>query len=60
MPPAIFPYSIFQSLTALEGDSGARGLLADAHLVASDYPVLMDIDSAEDLAQANIIYNQIR
>jgi CTP:molybdopterin cytidylyltransferase MocA len=60
MPPAIFPYSIFQSLTALEGDSGAHGLLADAHLVASDDPVLMDIDSAEDLAQANIIYNQIR
>lgn len=59
MPPAIFPSSAFQSLTVLEGDSGARRLLADARLIAGDDPVLMDIDSAEDLAQANIIYDQI-
>ena len=44
----------------LGGTLCAGSDVADAHLVASDYPVLMDIDSAEDLAQANIIYNQIR
>lgn len=59
MPPAIFSAYVLQSLANLEGDSGARRLLADAQLVAGDDHLLMDIDTAEDLAQANIIYNQI-
>mgnify|MGYP003676400663 CR=1 FL=1 len=60
MPPAIFSVDAMESLLALEGDSGARTLLAEARLVSSEDPVLMDIDTAEDLAQANILYNQFR
>ncbi|MEO9599201.1 nucleotidyltransferase family protein [Parasphingorhabdus sp.] len=59
MPPAIFPNSALNDLLTLEGDSGARALLSDAHLVTADDPILMDIDSEEDLAQANIIYRAI-
>lgn len=53
LPPAIFPSGAFQSLIALEGDSGARQLLAEATLVAGKDPVLIDIDTRADLAQAN-------
>lgn len=57
MPPAIFPAAELESLIALEGDSGARGLLADAQLVAAEDPILLDIDSETDLDNANIIFN---
>jgi molybdenum cofactor cytidylyltransferase len=60
MPPAIFSIDALESLLALEGDSGARSLLADARLVVGDDPVLIDIDTAENLAQANILYNQFK
>jgi len=60
MPPAIFSVDALESLLALEGDSGARTLLAEARLVSSEDPLLMDIDTMEDLAQANILYNQFR
>lgn len=57
MPPAIFPPAAFETLIALEGDSGARSLLADAKLVKADDPILLDIDTGADLADANIICN---
>jgi len=60
MPPTIFSFDALESLLALEGDSGARTLLAEARLVPGEDPVLMDIDTAEDLAQANILYNQFK
>lgn len=60
MPPAIFSSGALPSLMTLEGDSGARILLADARLVAADDQVLMDIDTEEDLAQANILDDNIR
>lgn len=60
MPPAIFSFDSLEMLMTLEGDSGARMLLADAKLVAADDHVLMDIDTVEDLAQANTTYNKIR
>jgi len=60
MPPAIFSFDALERLMALEGDSGARTLLAEAHLVAGADPILMDIDTMEDLAHANILYNQFR
>ena len=60
MPPAIFSADKLASLIALEGDSGARTLSADARLVAGDDHVLMDIDTEEDLVQANIIYNNMK
>lgn len=59
MPPAIFSADALRSLTDLEGDSGARRQLTDARLVPGEDPVLIDIDSAEDLVRANIIYSQI-
>ena len=55
MPPAIFPAAALPSLLALEGDRGARTLLADAEPVEAKDPVLIDIDTVEDLAQANEI-----
>jgi len=60
MPPAIFAVDALRSLTALEGDAGARSLLADARLVAAADPILMDIDTGQDLAQARIIYDQVK
>jgi len=60
MPPAIFPFAALQPLTALAGDSGARKMLADARLVAATEPLLMDIDTEEDLTRANFIYNNSR
>lgn len=60
MPPAIFAVDALPSLTALEGDAGARGLLADARLVAAADPILMDIDTGQDLAKARIIYDQLK
>lgn len=53
MPPAIFSSDDLKSLTKLQGDAGARGLLSDARLVAPDDNLLMDIDTAEDLARAH-------
>ncbi|MFK7843475.1 MAG: NTP transferase domain-containing protein [Sphingorhabdus sp.] len=55
MPPAIFPHRTLETLLALEGDAGARTLLEDAQLIAGDDPLLMDIDSEADLAQAHIM-----
>jgi molybdenum cofactor cytidylyltransferase len=60
MPPAIFSVDAMESLLALEGDSGARTLLSEARLVVGDDPLLIDIDTPEDLARANILYNQFR
>ncbi|WP_417612287.1 nucleotidyltransferase family protein [Parasphingorhabdus sp.] len=58
MPPAIFSRDRLESLLALEGDSGARNLLAEAHLIPGDDRVLMDIDTEEDLARAEtMIHN---
>ncbi len=59
MPPAIFSSAMLEQLTTLNGDSGARGLLAEAHLVAGSDQLLLDIDSQKDLAAANILYDQI-
>ena len=60
MPPAIFSFVSLATLMALEGDSGARGLLAEARMVAGDDRLLMDVDTAEDLARAKDIFNRTR
>ena len=60
MPPAIFSFASLARLMALDGDSGARGLLAEARMVAGDDQLLMDVDTAEDLARANDIFNRTR
>ncbi len=59
MPPAIFPSGALKRLMELEGDAGARRLLTDARLVAGDDHMLMDIDTEEDLAEANLIFDKI-
>lgn len=53
MPPAIFPTGALDKLLKLQGDTGARMLLADALPVAGSDQLLMDIDTADDLAEAN-------
>jgi len=60
MPPAIFSGDQLKSLLAVEGDSGAREFLAEARLIAGDEPALMDIDTAQDLAEVEIIYSQLK
>lgn len=52
--PAIFPPEAFADLSALHGDKGARGLLANAHWPVLDVPLPggeVDIDRPEDLDQ---------
>jgi len=53
MPPAIFPSAALDSLLELNGDTGARILLKDALLVTGSHRLLMDIDTPDDLAEAN-------
>ncbi|MEH6791067.1 nucleotidyltransferase family protein [Parasphingorhabdus sp.] len=60
MPPAIFPAETLEQLLALEGDTGARAVLASAERITGNDPLLIDVDTREDLARANIIYNRIR
>lgn len=50
MPPAVLPRAWFAPVLALNGDAGARSLLADAHLVAAPPGALRDIDRPADMA----------
>lgn len=45
MPPAIFASGALETLLGLQGDAGARMLLADARLITGDDHLLMDIDT---------------
>lgn len=58
MPPAIFPEDRLQMLSALDGDTGARAMLSQAHLIAGDEQILLDIDTVDDLAKAEILHNK--
>lgn len=49
MPPALFGADWFDALERLQGDKGARHLLAGARGVAAPPGTLMDIDRREDL-----------
>jgi molybdenum cofactor cytidylyltransferase len=49
MPPAIFAGAYFDRLRALQGDSGARALLASAARVAAQPDELADVDTVKDL-----------
>ncbi len=49
MPPALFSRAMALELLALEGDRGARALLAGAVLVPADGAMLADIDRPADL-----------
>lgn len=48
-PPALFAASLFPILEGLSGDTGARALLRDAHLVSASPSQLTDIDTPLDL-----------
>ncbi len=50
-PPALFPAALFPALETRLGDSGARGLSADALLVEAPAAMLMDVDIPADLAR---------
>lgn len=52
-PPAIFGARWFGKLGALEGDAGARALLKDAPTVFAHARELMDIDTHEQLREAD-------
>lgn len=52
MPPALFGKRHFSALRLLEGDRGARALLAGARLVLADACELADIDRPRDLPTA--------
>jgi molybdenum cofactor cytidylyltransferase len=52
MPPAIFGEGLFDTLTLLGGDQGAKGLLGSAPLVELDPQLALDVDLPEDLAEA--------
>ncbi|MEH6701110.1 nucleotidyltransferase family protein [Parasphingorhabdus sp.] len=58
MPPAIFPSGALETLLDLTGDAGARKLLGDALLIAGSDQLLTDIDTPEDLADANRNFKQ--
>lgn len=52
--PAVFPRRCFEALSLLDGDRGARRIIAaDEQVVAVDLPhAAVDIDTREDLARA--------
>ncbi|NRD90006.1 nucleotidyltransferase family protein [Sphingopyxis sp. BSNA05] len=60
MPPAIFPTDALAELLQLQGDTGARKLLRDAILVAGSDRLLTDIDTPDDLAEADQYFRQVR
>jgi molybdenum cofactor cytidylyltransferase len=49
MPPALFARARARDLLALDGDRGARDLLASATLVHADPRVLRDVDTRDQL-----------
>ncbi len=49
MPPALFGRAQFAMLSQMNGDQGARALLAQAQSVAGDARQLVDVDSIEAL-----------
>lgn len=54
MPPALFPRGCWPDLLQTSGDSGARGLLANATLVTAPPHELRDIDVAADMPKPQI------
>lgn len=57
-PPALFGRCHFAALARLEGDKGARDLLANARLVEADPVMLSDVDTAADFARVRRLLEQ--
>ncbi len=56
--PAYFPHTHFSKLLLLQGDTGARGLLASAKLVQLDRGEV-DVDTPEALARARTLFKAV-
>lgn len=54
MPPALFPRALWPDLLGTNGDSGARQLLRQAHLVTASANELRDIDVPQDLPTSQL------
>ncbi|CAH0496917.1 NTP transferase domain-containing protein [Novosphingobium sp. CECT 9465] len=52
MPPAVFGASHFPAMRCLTGDRGAGALLRNARSIALDPALALDVDTVDDLAQA--------
>jgi molybdenum cofactor cytidylyltransferase len=52
-PPACFGSDLFEQLTQLDGDTGARHLLRQATALVVDERELRDVDTAQQLAELN-------
>lgn len=57
MPPAVFGPSHFSALSALEGDAGARQLLAAAPALELSAELGLDIDRPGDLERAERLFH---
>ncbi|UIJ45275.1 nucleotidyltransferase family protein [Sphingomonas cannabina] len=55
-PPALFGRDHFDELMKLEGDQGARKIIAAAHHVITSEAELVDIDTVEDLQRLRRLY----
>jgi molybdenum cofactor cytidylyltransferase len=60
LPPALFGEAHFDALMALEGDQGARKLIAGGHHVVATPAELVDIDTQEDLEELRELYGIAR
>jgi len=55
-PPALFGRNHFDVLMTLEGDQGAREMIARAHHVITSEAELVDVDTVEDLERLRDLY----
>ena len=56
--PALFGSDHFDTLMGLEGDQGARGMIARAHHVVTSAAELVDINTLEDLQELRHLYGR--
>lgn len=55
-PPALLPAALLPRLEAMSGDSGARGIAADALFVEADADLLIDVDTPDDLVRCAALF----
>jgi CTP:molybdopterin cytidylyltransferase MocA len=57
--PAYFPKSFFAALHRLRGDTGARSLLKDAHVISAE-ELQLDVDTDADLQAARALFEHAK
>lgn len=55
-PPALFPAALLPKLETMTGDSGVRELAADALFLETGTDMLIDVDTAEDMARCTRLF----